>query len=358
MILHSRKVSPEQFMTLNANVARSIKIDDFDALIVVAWIRKEQKEKEKEEAEEKKKKEKEEAEEKKKKEKEEAEEKKKKEKEEAEEKKKKEKEETEEKKKKEKEEAEEKKAMRLREREEARSMRERHKKSIYVLNPLTKSTEHVTLYDSADFLAYTSTLQITGFKRLLSSGALHQDLIRSEMFNTLEEGAIYGYGVIEGILSTAITTMQSTVRKNAEYNFSSELAALYGHPILYMGSDVLLIGPGQEGAALGDVDSLFRSPNNGTFYLLERKTTLGPDLSQLVQQLQATKTAFLQKLRDVDFRASIGLVDPLFDEAAINSIAIEQGVFFEAGSDRVADELRDSGYHVLSQNRTFRPRRA
>lgn len=249
-------------------------------------------------------------------------------------------------------EAQVKKFKRARDKEEDRVQRERQKKSIFVLDPSTKQFDNVTLYDVNDFLAYTNVLQIAGLKKLLTTGVLDQNLIRPNMFDTLIAGAHYGYGKIEGSLQTAIAAVQSTIRKSAEFNFVNELIALHGRTIVYVGSDILL--EESAGAIMGDVDSLFRSSNNDTFYLLERKTTLSADTTELQQQLTNTRSAFLQKLRDPSFRNTIGLMEPIFGEDAIEAIAIEQGVFYEAGSDRVADDLRDLGYHVLSPNRRFR----
>jgi hypothetical protein len=316
-ILHEKRISPQQLAAFDANVADSLGIDLLDSLSLVQWIKQEAIEKARE-AEELKKKEAREAE-------------------------------------------ELKKAKRLQDKQEAIKQRELRKKRIYVLDPSTMEFDLITLYDSAEFASYTTTLQIAGLKKLLAFGTgngigkLEHEVILPGMFDELRDGAHYGYGKIEGSLSTAIAAMQSTVRKNAEFNFANELCALYSHPVIYVGSDVLLKGP--SGVILGDVDSLFRAPSNRTFYLLERKTTIAEVTASLVEQLQATKAAFLANLHDGMFRSSIGLRDALFDDDAIAAITIEQGVFYEAGSDQVAEALRDQGYHVLSPNRIFRPRR-
>ena len=309
-VFRDNKLSPRQIMAIDMEIASSLKIGIVDAIAIVQWIKQE---------------------------------------------------EAEEKKKAQKEEAEEKRAKRLADQEEAIKQRDQQKKSIFVLNPAKKAFQNVILYDIADFFSYTNVLQIAGLTELsLVNGTLQGVLIRPNMFDTLVDGSHYGYGQIESSLSAEIAAMHSTTRKNAEFDFANELRVLYGHPIVYIGSEVLLESP--SGVILGDVDSLFRSPNNRTFYLLERKTTLGSDTSALERQLKSTGAAFLQKLRERPFRESIGLDDVHLDPDPgpwldTDVISIEQGVFYEAGNDQTADALRDSGYHVLSKSRTFRPRR-
>ena len=247
-----------------------------------------------------------------------------------------------------------KRRQRLEEKEKLAKHREKLKKSIFIVHPKTKNIERIILYDKDAFIKYLSEIGIVSLKILCQNGSFESvpTLIRPDQFQDIENDAFYSYGDLwYSDADTTLKVIEDTTRKVAEFNFASELSALYNQTISYVGSDVKLMNSKE---IIGDVDSLFRSASNNTFYLLERKTTLSDDMSQLVAQLEATKDGFLLMLSDESFRKSVGVHDTAID---VSTIAIEQGVFFEAGSDAAANALREAGYHVLSRGRTFRPRK-
>ncbi len=172
-------------------------------------------------------------------------------------------------------------------------------------------------------------------------------LIVKSQFERLVDRGIYAFNA--DLLDSAEelkATITSKVRAHADFSFAAELSKSKGVKVSFVGNDIQMYN--SIGQPFCDVDSLFKTDDNSTYILLERKTTIRGTAS-ITKQMAQTKAQFVQQLMsNQTFRNHFNLADPMGLQPHI-----EEGVFFEAGSAEDIQSLTAAGFNVLTDATSF-----